>query len=252
MDAAASSAGRRNRRRAAGSGRNRAAGSHRSLAGLRRNRVAAVILAGMVAVAVAGCGGSGTGAKGSSPVIVHLDDASPAPGLRGTQLSTPLPKPDITLTDTTGQPLNLRAATAGRLTLVYFGYTHCPDVCPTTMADVAAGLSETSADIRSKVAVVFITTDPERDTPGVLKSWLAQFNPSFIGLTGTPAQITGYARDLGITVEAPRRQADGSWLVDHSSQLTAFGPDGPARYVYLAGVTPVDYAHDIPMLVKGS
>ncbi len=202
----------------------------------------------LLVLAAAACGGSAGGGSRSS--IVHLDDASPAPGPRGTALAKALPKPAITLTDTAGQRYDLRAATAGKLTFVYFGYTHCPDVCPTTMADLAAGLSQTSPAVRRQVAVVFVTTDPDRDTPAVLHSWLTQFDPSFVGLTGNWNQISGYAKQLGIPLERPRRQADGTWEVDHGSQVVAFGPGGDAHWVYLAGVTPADYAHDIPLLAK--
>jgi len=209
-------------------------------------------LAVALALGAAACSGSGgTNAGGSDSTIVRLDDATAAPGLRGTALATPMPKPDVVLTDATGQRYDLRARTAGKLTLVYFGYTHCPDVCPTTMADVAAGLSQLSQAIRDKVTVVFVTTDPDRDDPATLHSWLAQFDPSFVGLTGTWKQISGYADTFGIPVEPPRQQADGTWQVDHGSQVTAFGTDGVAHTIYLAGVTPTDYAHDIPMLLKG-
>ncbi|MCK9897913.1 SCO family protein [Frankia sp. AgB32] len=221
---------------------------HRS--GVRARRAVAVGLVLLVALVAAGCGGSS--APSSASAILSLDDASPGPGLRGTTLATPLAKPAVDLTDMNGHPYQLRTATAGKLTLVYFGYTHCPDVCPTTMADIAAGLNQTSAAVRRQVAVVFVTTDPDRDTPAVLRSWLTQFDPTFVGLTGTTAQITGYAETFGIPVEPPRRGADGSWVVDHGSQVTAFNPDGLARTVYLAGVTPADYAHDIPMLLKGA
>ncbi|MCK9922578.1 SCO family protein [Frankia sp. AgPm24] len=214
--------------------------------------VGALALGLALAFALTGCGGGSATSADANGVIVHLDDATDASGLRGTSLAAPMPKPDVRLTDTGGQPYDLRAATTGKLTLVYFGYSHCPDVCPTTMADIAAGLSETSAAVQQKVSVVFITTDPERDTPAVLHSWLAQFNPAFVGLTGTWEQIAGYADQFGIPVEKPRQQADGSWVVDHGSQVTAFGPDGVARVVYLAGITPADYAHDLPTLVKGA
>ncbi|MCL9758242.1 SCO family protein [Frankia sp. AiPa1] len=205
-----------------------------------------------LAAALAGCGAGSTDAGSSGSSIVRLDNVTAGPGLRGTSLATPMAKPDVQLTDTAGHPYDLRKATAGKLTLVYFGYSHCPDVCPTTMADIAAGLSQSSAADRQKVAVVFITTDPERDTPTVLHDWLTQFDPTFVGLTGTWEQISGYADTFGIPVEKPRQQADGTWVVDHGSQVTAFNPDGLARTVYLAGITPADYAHDIPMLIKGA
>ncbi|WP_045876410.1 SCO family protein [Pseudofrankia sp. DC12] len=200
----------------------------------------------VLTAALAGCGGS----SASSTGVVNLDDAPKAAGLRGPELATPLPMPDIRLTDTAGRPYDVKAATGGKLTFVYFGYTHCPDVCPTTMADIARALDLVPAADRGRVAVVFITTDPDRDTGPVIRSWLDQFNPSFVGLRGPLAQVADYAGQLGVPLAAPQRQADGTVTVDHGAQVTAFSPDGTARTVYLANTQVEDYAHDIPLLLK--
>lgn len=215
-----------------------------------RRSAGAAIVALLAALIAAGCGGS-SGQRAQNPVV-NLNDVSAAPGLRGTALATPLRKPDLTLVDTAGRPYDLRTATAGRLALVYLGYTHCPDVCPTTIADLAAALSQTSAAVRRQVTVVFVTTDPDRDTSAVLRDWLAQFDPTFVGLRGSWDQVASYAQYLGISLEPPKQQADGTWIVGHGSQVTAFEPNGVASTVYLAGVTPADYAHDIPLLLAGA
>ncbi|ACU71976.1 electron transport protein SCO1/SenC [Catenulispora acidiphila DSM 44928] len=167
---------------------------------------------------------------------------------KGTELAVPTPIPPVTLTDFNGKPYDLKANAAGKLTLVYFGYTHCPDECPTTMADLASALRLLPADKASKVRVVFVTTDPDRDTGPVLKDWLAKFNPSFVGLTGTITQVDDTAKLAATPVSPPVKNPDGTIEVDHGTQVNAFGTDGLAHVVWLSDVTPKDIAHDISLL----
>ena len=167
---------------------------------------------------------------------------------KGTELGVPTPIPAVTLTDFNGKPYDLKANAAGKVTLVYFGYTHCPDECPTTMADLAAALRLLPASTSAKVQVVFVTTDPDRDTGPVLKDWLGKFNPAFVGLTGTVAQVDNAAKLAATPVAPPVKNADGSIEVDHGTQVNAFGADGLAHVVWLADVAPKDIAHDIALL----
>lgn len=211
-----------------------------SLSRAGRRFLAATLLT--VPVLLAGCGGSGSGATVSG-------GTSPASGLRGLALPRPIAKPDVRLTDTAGRPYDLRRETRDRVTLVYFGYTHCPDVCPATMADIAAALSQVKADVKAQVTVVFVATDPERDTPPVLRRWLRQFAPSFVGLTGPLPRVQAAAKALGVPLEDPERQPGGSYAVTHGAQVVAFGRDGLARVLYLAGTDVPDYVHDLPVLV---
>jgi protein SCO1/2 len=171
---------------------------------------------------------------------------------KGTELAIPVTIPDVTLTDTTGQPFALKARSAGKITLVYWGYTHCPDVCPTTMADIAEALRLLPADQRSQIDVDFVTTDPQEDTAPVLKAWLGKFDPSFVGLTGTVDQVDGSAKAAGVPVDPPSKQADGSIAVDHGTQVSVFGKDGVAHVVWLEGVTSKDMAHDISVVASGA
>ena len=145
--------------------------------------------------------------------------------------------------------MNLKKATDGKLTLVYFGYTHCPDVCPTTMADLAAALRRLPPAQRSRIAVVFVTTDPWRDTPKVIKSWLAAFDPSFIGLTGDYAKIQTAAKSLGIPLERPK-STTGDYDVTHGAEVLPFGTDQLAHLVYTAGVSSQGWAADLPKLLR--
>jgi protein SCO1/2 len=215
-----------------------------------RSRLALLAGAGLMAgglLAVAGCSAGSTPASNSGAAVVDVQTAASL--FAGVQLGKPLAKPDLTLTDTGGRPYNLAAGTAGRLTLVYFGYTHCPDVCPTTMATLAAALRQLPAAQRERVDVVFVTTDPSRDTPAVERAWLNQFDPSFIGLTGPFAPIQQAAAEVGITIEPPVALPGGGYTVTHGAEVLAFNTDGKAHVVYTAGVTVAQFDHDIPLLL---
>lgn len=167
-------------------------------------------------------------------------------------LDPPIAKPVLNLVDTSGRAYDLQARTQGRLTLLYFGYTHCPDECPTTMADIAIALKQL-AGVRARTTVVFVTTDPARDSPAVLKKWLAHYpGVGFVGLTGPIKTIYAAADKVGVPLEVPKRKADGSYVVNHGTQVLAFGTDGKAHAVFTAQSSSDDYAHDLPLLLQGT
>ena len=175
-------------------------------------------------------------------------------GLRGVVQSPGMPKPNFSLADTSGKPFNLQADTAGDVTLLYFGYTHCPDVCPTHMANIAAALQQLPPTVSSHIKVVFVTTDPARDTPAVLRAWLDHFDPGFIGLSGTIDQIQAAATASGLpasVIDTTDRVPDGSYSVDHAAQVDAFTTDNLDHVVYPSGYTEKDWVNDLPKLVKG-
>jgi protein SCO1 len=207
----------------------------------RTSRLVVASLA--VAVAAAGCAGASS-AQSSPPVRI----SAPASDLHAATLGTPFREPDVTLTGMAGRPVNLLQATKGKLTLVYFGYTHCPDVCPTTMADLAGALRLLTPAQRARIAVVFISTDPWRDTPKVVRSWLASFDPSFIGLTGDYAKIQTAAKSVGIAIERPSRTG-ADYEVDHGAEVLPFGTDHLAHVLWTAGVSSRDFAADLTKLL---
>jgi protein SCO1/2 len=172
----------------------------------------------------------------------------PSPEFHGTWLEQPVPEPDVTLTDTAGKPFNLRRDTAGRLTLVYFGYTHCPDVCPTTMADLASALRDLARTDRDRISVVFVTTDPDRDTPTVIRSWLASFDTSFVGLTGDFPTIQTAAKSVGIALEPPTSKA-GDYEVTHGAEVVAFDGFHQGRLIFSSGTSSADYTTDLHKLL---
>ena len=174
-------------------------------------------------------------------------------GWAGTLLNQPLQKPHFTLTDTSGHPFDFSSQTEGYVTLLYFGYTHCPDVCPLHMANIAAVLNEVSGEVNAKIKVVFVTTDPARDSPTVIRKWLDNFDVTFIGLTGSSSAIAAAERaaNLPESVLNPPK-ADGSYTVGHASQVVAYSLDDQAHLVYPFGIRQADWARDLPKLVAVS
>jgi protein SCO1 len=170
---------------------------------------------------------------------------------RGAMLAHAIPRPSFTLTDTHGQPFDFRAKTDSTVTLLFFGYLNCPDVCPVHMTNIASVMRGLPYDVTRKMRVVFITTDPDRDTPGKLQAWLANFDQSFIGLRGTPEQVKAIEKSVNVApsvADAP--DSSGSYEVGHAAQVIAFTPDDSAHVVYPFGTRQADWMHDLPLLAQ--
>lgn len=136
-----------------------------------------------------------------------------------------LPGGDFTL-QTATEPWSLQAQ-RGKVVLVYFGYTYCPDICPTSLAATAAGLKLLSAEEQGKVAMVFISVDPERDTPTRLKEYVEFFHPAIVGATGTPENLAEIARRYGVFfARQPAASGASGYVVDHSADTYVVGADG--------------------------
>jgi protein SCO1/2 len=206
---------------------------------------AALAAATALTLALAGCG---TSSGGESATVVSVTATPKA----ATVLDTPFPKPDLILTDQQGKKYDLVKQTAGKPTLIYFGYTHCPDVCPTTMSDIALAKSKLSKAEQAKLQVVFISTDPTRDTPKRLAAWLGAMDKSFVGLTGDFTTIQAGARSVGIVVEKPVKTKDGSITSTHGAEVLAYSPkDDKAHVLYMSGTTADQYAADLPKIING-
>ena len=174
-------------------------------------------------------------------------------GYRGVVLPTPLAKPSFTLTDTEGRPFDFRKETDGSLTLLFFGYTNCPDICPVHLGNIHTVLQQMPYDIASRTKVVFVTTDPERDTPAKLRAWLDNFDPSYIGLRGTLDEVNRIQAQLHLppAVAGAAHGADSSYDVGHAAQVIAFSPtDNLAHVVYPFGTRQQDWANDLPKLMS--
>lgn len=167
--------------------------------------------------------------------------------LTGVVYDEPVAKPSFALTDLDGQPYDFVAETEGKLTLLFFGYTSCPDICPVHLAQIAEVFDQQPRIARA-AEVVFVTVDPERDTPEVMRAWLDRFDSRFVGLTGTIEELDAAQEAAGLAL-AIRDEGDEDYLVGHASQVLAFAPDGLGYSVYPFGTLQSDWLNDLPILV---
>jgi protein SCO1 len=184
-------------------------------------------------------------------VGLALAAVSAASEYRGGLVSPPLPKPDFTLTDTSGTAFNFSARTNGFVTLLFFGYTHCPDMCPLQISTLAKALKTLTPEQASQFKIVFVTTDPERDTPAALRTWLNHFDKRFIGLTGTKAAVE--SAEIAANMDPAKTSgvlADGSYGVSHAIWVLAYTKDNLAHVIYPAGVKQEDWVHDLQLLAN--
>jgi protein SCO1/2 len=188
----------------------------------------------------------GTGGFGCKPVGPRVFNPE---GLAGPRIDPPLAKPDFVLTDTEGRPFNFRKETEGKVALLFFGYTHCPDVCPVHLANIAATLARLSPDVNNAIRVVFVTTDPRRDGPEVIRAYLDRFDQRFIGLFGDSLALRRTMAQLpfGSPVIEPGPD-DSTYTVGHSATVIAFTRDNLAHVVYPFGIRQQDWARDLPLL----
>lgn len=211
------------------------------------------VLALALSVSLTACGGGSKaeGGGGKDGGGAAASDGQKKKG--GTVLDQPFAKPDLTLTDAHGEKYDLVDRTKGKPTLLYFGYTHCPDICPLTMSNIAVAKSKLPKDEQRKLRVVFVTTDPKRDTPKQLGSWLRSQDPSFVGLTGDFDAIQAGARGVGVSIAPSYKKKNGDVVSTHGAQLLAFSPkDDKGHVVYTEGNTkPEILQKDLPKLIKG-
>jgi protein SCO1 len=192
--------------------------------------------------------GSAASGPQSEPDASH----APRPGApyRGGLVTPPLLKPRFTLTDTAGAPFDFWEQTRGSVTLLFFGYARCPDQCPLHMANIAVGLKNIPKDLSDQIKVVFVTTDPARDSPKVLRAWLDRFDERFIGLTGSEAAIDGAQKAAGLPAARRTALAAGDYAVAHASFVVAYTKDNLGHLIYPSGVSQQDWTHDLPRLVN--
>ncbi len=156
---------------------------------------------------------------------------------------------ELRLTDHDGKPRTL-ADFRGKVVVVFFGYTHCPDVCPTTLADLASALKQLGNDA-SRVQVLLVTVDPKRDTPELLKQYVTAFNPGFIGLRGDTEALTRATKDFHVYWNVREGSTAESYTVDHSGQAYALDRDGKVRLLFAPGTAPAAIASDLRVLLNG-
>lgn len=166
--------------------------------------------------------------------------------LMGVAMAEPTPKPDFTLTDTEGHPFEFAHATEGEITLLYFGYTRCPDICPVHLAQIAEAFNQLP-QVAGRATVVFVSVDPDRDSPELIRAFLDNFDPNFIGLTGTPEEIRAAEEAVGVPPSV--REGDGEdYTIGHAGQVFAWGPDGLLYAQYPFGTRQSTWVNDLELL----
>lgn len=174
-------------------------------------------------------------------VVVAILFATQKRSLSGSVIDPPWPAPEISLTDHSGRPFSLHAQ-QGKVVLIYFGYTNCPDECPLTMAHAKLA-RESLGERAGDVQVIMVTTDPARDTPEALSHFMASFDPSFLALTGTQAELEKTWKDYGVSV------AQGGEA--HSTFLYVVDPAGDIRETFQPDTDPAVISSDLDLLLKG-
>ena len=208
------------------------------------------VVAGLILVTLSGCSKS----TDDGPVG-EVVSAQAADGYEGTLISDPpVPRPALVLPDTEGRLYDLQADADG-VTALFFGYTQCPDVCPTTMADLASAKRELTVAQQERVTVVFVTEDPAVDTPDVLREWLDRFDEEFVGLIGGDDRTPQVLDELHLPrterhVDPPGEAPHAHGGIEHSGVVYLFGPDDRATVLHSGGTTVTQYASDIRRLLS--
>lgn len=211
-------------------------------------RAAAIGIA--LVASLAACGRTSTSVVESTPaVIVTFDDGSP---YDASVLPEPYAKPTTPLSTIEGEPFTMSKDAKRDIMILYVGYTHCPDVCPSTTADIAIAKRRLSAAEQARIDVVFLTSDPARDTPERLRQWLDAFDSTFIGLTGPFPAVQAASTAVGIPIKPPVTEPDGTIIVEHGAEILIFGPDDKAHLVLSSGFTPDVLEHDLRLLLDGT
>jgi protein SCO1/2 len=203
-------------------------------------RLYRLLAAFAVVLTLAACSSA---AKPSPSDLVVVPSSGPYQGMG---MLPPQPRPSFTLTDTAGRTFSFGQATSGHPTLLFFGYTQCPDVCPTTMADIRTALARLPLTEQQKVYVVFVSTDVRHDTAAVVHTWLGHFtggvHATFVGLIGTQAQIDAAQTAAHVTLATDGGQT-------HSARVLLYGADNYARVSFLQGSDEAQQmAHDVPLV----
>ncbi|MGW8377837.1 SCO family protein [Streptomyces sp. ODS28] len=218
----------------------------------RSVRLTAAALTAASALVLSACS---SGDSDSDAAVVDAPKASDAPQQKsGVKLDNPFVKPDLTLTDTKGEKYDLVKETKGKPTLLYFGYSNCPDACPLIMSNIDLAKRKLPKSEQKKLQVVFVTTDPKRDTPEHLGKWLKAQGTGVTGLTGDFDTIQAAAKSVGIGIEPSYKKKNGDVVSSHGKQLLAFSPkDDKAHYLYTddKNATAEVLSKDLPKLIKG-
>jgi protein SCO1/2 len=170
------------------------------------------------------------------------------PSYNGMVLQSPERMGDFTLTSHTEEAVSL-SDFRGKIVMLYFGYTYCPDVCPATLIELKNARNQLGK-YADDVQIVMVSVDPQRDTPEVLASYLSYFDPSFVGLTGTEEELLAAATPYGVFFEAHEGTVETGYAIDHTAAVLVIDRDGYLRMMYPFGMTADQMAEDLAYLVR--
>jgi protein SCO1/2 len=211
---------------------------------LRSGVAACSLLAIGVLLLISGCTAAPSGPTGHR-------DADPAGYMGGSSLPEPYSMPEVSLTDTSGRSYNLSTTPSKPVTLLFFGYTHCPDVCIAVLSDMSLALQRLAPADRDQIQLVFVTTDPARDQEKQIRRYLDRFNPSFVGLTGPMSTIKQAAGEVGVDIEGKKKLPSGGYEVGHSAQVIGFSRNSGV-VIWTPGTPVAALKHDFALLVERS
>ena len=179
--------------------------------------------------------------------LAACQPAPPPPAFQATDITGAAFARDFSLTDHNGQIRTL-ADFKGKVAAIFFGYTHCPDVCPTTLSDFAAALQQLGPQAK-RVQVIFVTVDPQRDTPELLKLFVPAFNPDFLGMFTDQESLKILAKEYKVVYQKTSVKGADDYLIDHSAGTYVYDPQGRLRLLIPYGSSPDAIAHDLKILL---
>ena len=210
-----------------------------------RRTVAALLVAASLTLTACGSGAE----EGTDGAVVEGITTSDDDGMNGAVLDEPYTWGSAELTATSGDAVDTRQALEKPLTLVFFGYTNCPDICGQVMATLAGTMTRLDDDVRDRVEVVFVTTDPARDTASAVAEYTQAFDPSFVGLTGDLDDIIEVGRSVGVGVDQGEKLPSGGYEVTHGTQVMAIDGSDEAPVYWSADVSQAQLTRDVLFLL---
>ncbi len=205
--------------------------------------MARALLAILLSVLLAGCGGAASETGAPVEGITTSDDD----GYHGILMDQAYAVPQAPLTDTEGRSFDI--STQPRRTLVFFGYTNCPDICQVVMSTIASAMTRLSDAERERLQVAFVTTDPARDTRDVLRTYLDRFDPEFVGVTGSLEEIDTLGQSMDIFIKKGKELPSGGYEVDHSTVVVSVNR-GAGDLVWTGATSPSDMAADLQQILE--
>ena len=183
-------------------------------------------------------------------ILAGCQPAPQPPSFQATDITGATFARDFRLTDHNGQVRTL-ADFKGKVVAVFFGYVHCPDVCPTTLSDFAAALQQLGP-LAERVQVIFVTVDPQRDTPELLKQFVPAFNPDFLGMVADEETLRQLAKEYKVVYQKTSVKGADDYLIDHSAGTYVYDPQGHLRLLMPYGSSPDAIAQDLKTLLAPS